>query len=76
MVMDTIRMNQGHAGQCSIIDEESSVNTTKCFDFLKDSDELLQDSCTNHIKLSAVTQVFNIKSDHGLSEAVYDKIVE
>ena len=41
MVMDTIRMNQGHAGQCSIIDEESSVNTTKCFDFLKDSDELL-----------------------------------
>jgi DNA-binding protein Fis len=41
MVMDTIRMNQGHAAQCSIIDEESSVNTTKCFDFLKDSDELL-----------------------------------
>jgi hypothetical protein len=41
MVMDTIRMNQGHAAQCSIIDKESSVNTTKCFDFLKDSDELL-----------------------------------
>jgi hypothetical protein len=27
-------------------------------------------------KLSAVAQVFTIKSDHGLSEAGYDKIIE
>jgi len=30
----------------------------------------------NHSKLSAVAQVFTIKSDHGLSEARYDKIIE
>jgi hypothetical protein len=30
----------------------------------------------NHGKLSVVSQVFTIKSDHGLSEAGYDKIIE
>ena len=30
----------------------------------------------NHSKLSAVAQVFIVKSDHGLSEAGYDKIIE
>jgi len=30
----------------------------------------------NYSKLSAVAQVFTIKSDHGLSEAGYDKIIE
>jgi hypothetical protein len=34
------------------------------------------DGCTNHSKLSAVAQVFTIKSDHELSEAGYDKIIE
>jgi len=43
---------------------------------LKDSDEPLWDGCTNHNKLSAVAQVFTIKSDHGLSKAGYDKIIE
>jgi len=43
---------------------------------LKDSNELLWDGCTNHSKLSVVAQVFTIKSDHRLSEAGYDKIIE
>jgi hypothetical protein len=43
---------------------------------LKDSDESLWDSCTNHNKLSVVAQVFTIKSDHGLSEAGFDRILE
>jgi hypothetical protein len=46
------------------------------FDLLKDSDEALWDGCINHSKLSAVAQVFTIKSDHGLSEAGYDKNIE
>jgi hypothetical protein len=46
------------------------------FDFLKDSDELLGDECTNHNKLSAIAQVFTIKLDHKLSGAGYDKIIE
>ena len=46
------------------------------FDFLKDSNEPLWDGCISHIKLSIIVQVFTIKSDHRLSEADYNKIIE
>ena len=39
MVMDTMRMNQGHVGQCPIV--EPNADTTKFFNLLKDSKELL-----------------------------------
>jgi len=76
MVMDAMRMNQGNVSQCSIVEEEANVDTTRFFDLLKDSDEPLWDGCTNHSKLSAVAQVFTIKSNHVLSEVGYDKIIE
>jgi hypothetical protein len=41
MVIDAMEMNQGHAGQCSILDEKPNADTTKFFNFLKDFDELL-----------------------------------
>ena len=41
MVMDVMRMNQDHVGECLIIDEEPNANTTSFFDILKDYDELL-----------------------------------
>jgi hypothetical protein len=31
MIIDAMRMNQSHAGQCSIIDEEPNVDATKFF---------------------------------------------
>ena len=74
--MDAMRMNQGNVSQCPIIKEEPNANTTRFFDLLKNSDELLWDGCTNHNKLSVVALVFTIKSDHELSEAEYDKIIE
>jgi hypothetical protein len=43
---------------------------------LKDSEEPLWDGCTNHSKLSVVAQVFTIKSNCGLSEAGYDRIIK
>jgi hypothetical protein len=43
---------------------------------LKDFDEPLWDGCTNHSKLSVVAQVFTIKSDYGLSEIGYNRIIE
>jgi hypothetical protein len=49
---------------------------TVFFDLLKDFDEPLRDGCTNHNKLLVVAHVFNIKSDHGLSEVCYNRIVE
>ena len=48
--MDVITMNQGHADQCSIIDEEPNADTTRFFDLLKDSNEPLWDGCTNYNK--------------------------
>ena len=50
-------------------------HATYIHDLLKDSDEPLWDGCTNHSKLSAVAHVVTIKSNHGLSEAGYDKII-
>jgi hypothetical protein len=43
---------------------------------LKDSDEPLWDDSKNYSKLLAVAQVFTIKSDYGLSEAYYDRIIK
>jgi len=75
MVMDSMRMNQGNVSQFPIVEEEPNADAARFFDLLKDSDEPLWDGCTNHSKLSAVAQVFTIKSDHGLSEVGYDKII-
>jgi hypothetical protein len=74
MVMDTMRMNQ--VSQCPIIEEEPNADAARFFDLLKDYDEPLWDGSTNHSILSTVTQVFTIKSVHGLSKAGYDKIIE
>jgi hypothetical protein len=76
MVMNAMRMNQGYVDQCPIINTEPNIDTTKFFDILKDSNESLWDGCTSHSKLSIVAQVLTIKSDHRLSEAGYDKIIE
>jgi hypothetical protein len=76
MVMDAMRMSEGNVKECPIVEEEPNADATRFFDLLKDSDEPLWHGCTNHSKLSAVAQVFTIKSDHGLSEAGYDKIIE
>ena len=76
MVMDVMRINQGNVSQCPITEEEPNADVTRFFDVLKDSDEPLWNGCTNHSKLSIVAQVFTIKSNHGLSEARYDKIIE
>ena len=83
MVMDTMRMNQGHVNQYSIVDEEPNTNTARFFDLLKYFDEPLWDGYANHSKLLVVAHMFTIKSyyglsenGYGLSEAGYDKIIE
>jgi len=52
MVMDVMRMNQGHVGQCSVLDEELNAKVARFFDLLKDFDKLLWDGCTSHSRLS------------------------
>ena len=48
MIMDAMRMNQGHVDQYPIVDEEPNVDAARFFNLLKDSDEPLWDGCTNH----------------------------
>jgi len=45
-----LRMNQGYAGECSIVDEEPNAEAIRFFELLKDSDKLLWDGCTNYSK--------------------------
>ncbi|XP_042432996.1 uncharacterized protein LOC122019608 [Zingiber officinale] len=47
----------------------------KFFDLLKDADEPLWNGCKNHTKLSAVTQLLNLKSEYNLPEACYDRLM-
>ena len=76
MIMDAMRMNKNYSGEYLIIDEKQKCKRNLVFYLLKDSDKPLWDECTNHNKLSVVTQVFTVKSEHGLSEVGYDRIVE
>ena len=76
MVMDAIRINQGHVGQCQIVDEEPNTDAAMFFNLSKDSDESLWDGCTNHSKLLVIAHVFTTKSNYELSEVGYDRIVE
>jgi hypothetical protein len=41
MTIDAMRMNQGDARKCSIVDEEPNVDVTRFFDLLKDYKEPL-----------------------------------
>jgi ferredoxin-thioredoxin reductase catalytic subunit len=41
IVMDAMRMNQGNASQCPIVQEEPNADATMFFDLLRDSDEPL-----------------------------------
>jgi hypothetical protein len=66
MFMDAMRMNQDRVGQRTFVDEEPHADTTMFFYLLKDSNELLQDDCINHNKLSVVAHVLIIKSYHGV----------
>ena len=76
MIIDAMRMNKGCVNQCLIVEEESNADATIFFYLLKYYDELLWDGCTNHSKLLVIAQVFTIKSNHVLSEAGYNRIIE
>jgi hypothetical protein len=41
MDIDAMRINQGHAGECSIVNEEPNADTIRFFDLLKDSNKPL-----------------------------------
>jgi len=51
MIMDAMRMNQGNVSQYPIVEEEPNANAARFFNLLKDSDEPLWNSYTNHSKI-------------------------
>jgi hypothetical protein len=76
MMIDTIKINYGYSGESSRVDEESNIDAVRCFELFKDFDESLWDGCTNYSNLSAITRVFTVKSEYGLSKTHYDNIIE
>jgi hypothetical protein len=76
IVIDAMWMNQGYTSQCPIVDEEPNADTTKFFLSFERLWWIIMEWVHNHSKLSVAAHVFTIKSNHGLSEAGYDIIVE
>jgi len=79
MVMDVMIMNQDYSveGSCIILlDEESNVYITRFLKLLEGSNELLWDEFAIHNELSAIAQIFTIKSNYRSSEASYDRILK
>lgn len=58
-------------------DREQSPNSNahKFFDLLKDANEPLLEGCKRQTRLSAVSQLLNIKSEFNLSHACFDRIM-
>jgi hypothetical protein len=79
MVMDVMIMNQDYSveGSCIILlDEESNVYIVRFLKLLEGSNELLWDEFAIHNELSAIAQIFTIKSNYRSSEASYDRILK
>ena len=56
----------------SEVEEDPNPSTTKFYNLLRDVDEPLWDGCKKHSKLSATTQLLNLKSDFSMSVNCYD----
>ena len=41
IIMDMMRMSQGYAGECSIVDEQPNVDAIRFLELLKDFDDSL-----------------------------------
>jgi len=71
-----IKKKKDYADECLIVDEKLNTDIARFFEVLKDFDEPLWDEDINHSKLLVIAQVFTIKSEHELSKASCDRIIE
>lgn len=56
-------------------EQPPNPSAQKFFDLLKDANEPLWEGCERHTRLSAVSQLLNIKSEFNLSHTCYDRIM-
>ncbi|KAL2230660.1 UNVERIFIED_CONTAM: hypothetical protein Sindi_1660400 [Sesamum indicum] len=73
MVMDAMGPELIQNPMCD--EQPPNPEAQKFSDLLKDADEPLWDGCKNHTKLSAVSQLLNIKSEYNMPEACYDRLM-
>jgi hypothetical protein len=57
------------------LEEDPNPSASKIYSLLRDANEPLWDGCLKHSKLSAVTQLLNLKSEFNMSERCYDRMV-
>jgi len=61
--------NSGHT------EHQPNPAAQKFFTLLKDADEPLWKGCKKHSRLSAVSQLLNLKSEFNVSQAFYDRLM-
>jgi len=59
----------------SEVEEDPNPSTAKFYNLLRDVDEPLWDGCKKHSKLSATTQLLNLKSKFTMSVNCYDRMI-
>ncbi|XP_043817332.1 uncharacterized protein LOC122725001 [Manihot esculenta] len=60
----------------SISNEPSNQSIQRLYDMLAAANQELWPGCENHLQLSAVARILNIKSEHHLSERCFDNICQ
>ncbi|XP_027933729.1 uncharacterized protein LOC114189213 [Vigna unguiculata] len=59
----------------SEVEEDPNPSAAKFYNLLRDVDEPLWDGCKKHSKLSATTQLLNLKSEFSMSVNCYDRMI-
>ncbi|KAK2455713.1 hypothetical protein QL285_003139 [Trifolium repens] len=57
------------------LEEDPNPSASNFYTLLRDADEPLWVGCHKHTKLSAVTQLLNLKSELNMSESCYDRMI-
>ncbi|XP_039115770.1 uncharacterized protein LOC120251277 [Dioscorea cayenensis subsp. rotundata] len=79
MMMDfispTFNIPRYHDTGSSFMEEEPNPKASTFYSLLNDADEPLYEGCTKYSKLSALSQLLNLKSDFNMSEACFDRLM-
>ncbi|KAF7802611.1 hypothetical protein G2W53_041722 [Senna tora] len=73
MVVDAARGRLDPNFEC--MEEDPNPSASKFYQLLEDADEPLWDGCYNHTKLSAVSQLLNLKSEFNMSQSCFDRML-
>ena len=75
MVIDAMDDDLSEDSEDQNLDEDPNPPASKFYTLLRDVDEPLWDGCHKHTKLSAISQLLNLKSEFNMSESCYDRMI-